>query len=315
MLSSRRLTTTCLKRRGKSSLYPIAPLYLMTLPAIAAVAVFAYAPMFGLLAAFKNYNIWKGFFNSPWAAKHGLANFIAIFSNKQLMGSIGSTIQLSLLNLATTLPLQLILALLFNELTIRRFKRTVQTITYMPHFLSWISIIGLTKVLLDEYGFVNELALVFNPNHIRTLYLSRQKLFVPLLVILNNWREIGYGSIFFLSAITAIDPQLYEAADVDGAGRLRQTWHITLPGISTTAVVLFILSIGSILGSNFDLVYGLRNPFILFDTIDTMVYKLGIGNGQYSLTIALGLARGLLALVLTLGVNFLSRKVNNVSVL
>ncbi|NLG25577.1 MAG: ABC transporter permease subunit, partial [Clostridiales bacterium] len=127
--------------------------------------------------------------------------------------------------------------------------------------------------------------------------------------------EVGYGSIFFLSAIAAIDPQLYEAADVDGAGRMRQAWHITMPGISTTAIVLLILNIGSIFGSNFDLVYGLRNPFIDFDTIDTMVYKLGIGSGQYSLTIALGFARGLVALVLTLAINWLSKRLNDVSVL
>lgn len=301
------------KKRG--GLHPIWPLYLMIIPAVVAVAIFAYLPMTGLIAAFKDYDIWGGFFGSPWADNFGLAHFIEIFTNQQLMGSIGNTILLSLLNLGTTFPLQILLALMFNELRGKRFKRTVQTITYMPHFLSWISIIGITTVLLDEYGMVNELFLLFNPSHTRTLYLSEQWLFVPLLVFLNNWREIGYGSIFFLSAITSIDPQLYEAAAVDGAGRLRQAWHITLPGISTTAVVLFILNIGGILGSNFDLVYGLQNPFIDFDTIDTVIYKMGLGAGQYSMTIALGLARGLIALRLTLMVNFFSKKVNDVSVL
>ena len=300
--------------RGKNA-FPVASLYLMTLPAIAAVGIFSYLPMFGLLAAFKNYNVFKGFWSSPWAGQHGFANFSQIFSNTMLMGSIGSTVKLSLLNLSTTLTLQLILALLFNELRQKRFKRITQTISYMPHFLSWISIIGICKVLLDEYGLVNEVALLMNPDHVRTLYLSKQSLYLPLLVLINNWREIGYGSIFFLSAMTTIDPHLYEAAGVDGAGRLRQTWHITLPGVSVTAIVLVILSIGSIFGSNFDLVYGFRNPFIAFETIDTMVYKLGINSGQYSLTIALGFARGLVALALTLGVNFVSKKINNVSVL
>lgn len=303
------------KKKRKNRLHSVAPLYLMMLPALVAVGIFAYAPMFGLLAAFKDYNIWKGFFDSPWTDNYGLKYFIQIFTNKELMGSIWSTIKLSLLNLGTTFPLQLILALMFNELFSKGFKRTVQTITYMPHFLSWISIIGLATVVLDEYGLINELMLIINPAHERQLYLAKQELFVPLLVILNNWREIGYGSIFFLSAITSIDPQLYEAASVDGAGRLRQTWHITLPGISTTAVVLFILSIGGILGSNFDLVYGLKNPFISFETIDTVIYRLGLGSGQFSLSIALGLARGLIALGLTLIVNFFSKKVNDISVL
>ncbi|NLG25748.1 MAG: hypothetical protein GX558_10360, partial [Clostridiales bacterium] len=177
-----------ISRRGRrAALHPVLPLYLMLIPAVAAVGLFAYMPMFGLLAAFKNYNIWKGFFKSPWAGHWGLQNFIDILSNRALMGSIGSTVQLSLLNLITTLPFQLILALLFNELTFKRFKRTVQTVTYMPHFLSWISIIGLCKVVFDEYGIVNEVALLFNPGHVRMLYLAQQGLFVPLLVILNNW--------------------------------------------------------------------------------------------------------------------------------
>ena len=310
-----RLGRRRLPLRGRRSVYPVLPLYLMLVPAVAAVGTFAYLPMFGLLAAFKQYNVFKGFMGSPWAGRHGFANFIQILSNKQLMGSIGSTVSLSIMNLMTTLPPQLILALLFNELRSRRFKRVTQTVSYMPHFLSWISIIGICKVLLDEYGLVNEVMLLLNPNHARALYLSRQSLYLPLLVGINNWREMGYGSIFFLSAMTAIDPQLYEAASVDGAGRTRQTWHITLPGVSTTAIVLVILNIGSIFSSNFDLVYGLRNPFITFDTIDTMVYKLGINSGQYSLTIALGFARGLVALALTLAVNFISKKINNVSVL
>lgn len=303
------------RQRGGRSLRSSNVLYLMILPAMIAVAVFGYGPMFGLLAAFKNYNIWKGFFKSPWAGNYGLQHFIEIFNNRALMSSVYNTVKLSLLNLFTTLPLELIMALLFNELTFKRFKKTVQTISYMPHFLSWISIIGLTTVIFDEYGLVNEVAMLINPNHVRQLYLARQDMFVPLLVFLNNWREIGYGSIFFLSAITSIDPQLYEAAAVDGAGRWTQTIHITLPCISTTAVILFVLSIGGVLGSNFDLVYGLRNPFIDFETIDTVIYRMGLGAGQFSLTIALGLARGLIALALTLLANLVSKRISNFSVL
>lgn len=293
----------------------IIPLYLMVVPAVVAVSIFAYLPMIGLLAAFKEYDIWKGFFGSPWADNYGMKYFIKIFNDKDLMGSIFDTVRLSLCNLFTTLPFQLILALMFNELFNKKFKRVVQTITYMPHFLSWISIIGLATVIFDEYGMINELVLLFHPNHQRELYLVKQNLFFPLLVFLQNWREIGYGSIFFLSAITSIDPQLYEAARVDGAGRMALAWHITLPGITNTAIVLFILSIGGILGSNFDLVYGLKNPYIDFETIDTVIYRMGLGAGQFSLTIALGLARGLIALALTFIVNFISKKVNNVSVL
>lgn len=292
------------------------PIYLLLLPAIVLTFIFSYIPLGGLIVAFKEYDIFKGFWDSPWAARHGLENILSIFKNEELMGSVGSTLKLSLLNLVLGFPAPIILALLINELRNGVFKKTVQTISYMPHFLSWISVIGLTMVFFGEYGPVNDiLNFLLGQDRTRVLYLSKQEAFLPLLLGLNLWKGVGWGSIVYIATIASIDPQLYEAAMIDGAGKWKQTLHITLPGLSITMVLLFVLSIGGILNSNFELVYGLKNPFINFETIDTIIYKNGLKQRGYSVATALGFLRGLIGMGLTLGANAISRKINKVSLI
>jgi len=286
----------------------------MLLPALAFTFLFAYLPMGGLIVAFKDYDIWQGIWASPWAGRGGFAHFINLFSNQAIRDSIGNTLYLSLLNLAISFPAPIIFALLLNELRQVIFKRVVQTVSYMPHFLSWISVIGITMVFFGQFGPLNEFFVLFNPNHARQLYLTRQDLFVPILVFLNLWKTMGFQSIIFLAAITGVDPQLYEAAAIDGAGKFKQAWHVTIPAIMPTVMVMFILQIGGILASNFELVFGLQNVFIDFEVIDTVVYRHGLLQRGYSQATALGLTRGILALGLTIGANQISKKFGSASI-
>ncbi len=289
-------------------------LFGLTLPAILFSLVFAYLPLSGLIVAFKDYNIWKGPLGSPWAANYGFAHFIEVVKFAPIMRSIGNTLMLSTLNLLIGFPAPILFALLLNELRAIRFKKIVQTVSYMPNFLSWISVIGICMVVFSDYGPINDLLCLLMPGRERVLYLSRNELFVPFLVVLNLWKNMGFQSIIFLAAITGVDPQLYEAAAIDGASRLQQVRHVTLPSIAPTIAVMFILNIGGILSSNFELVFGLQNAFINFETIDTVVYKFGLQQRGYSLATAVGLMRGLIALFLTVIANIITKKIGDTSV-
>jgi len=292
------------------------PVYLIILPALIFVIIFCYIPFSGLIIAFKDYNIFRGFWLSPWAGQYGMANIIKIFSNKTLMGSIWNTLLLSILNLAIAFPAPIILALMINELRVGPFKKTVQTISYMPHFLSWISVIGLVMVFFGTYGPVNDFFnIIFGEDRRRVLYLSRQEYFLPMLLGVNLWKTVGWNSIIYISTISSIDPQLYEASMIDGAGKWKQMLYITLPGLSVVIILLFVLNIGGIMNSNFELVFGLQTPFISFETIDTIIYKNGLLQRNYSAATALGLVRGMIALGLTLGANSVSKKINKVSLI
>jgi putative aldouronate transport system permease protein len=205
-------------------------------------------------------------------------------------------------------------ALLLNELRGVFFKKFVQTVSYMPNFLSWISVIGLAMVFFGDYGPFNDLLSFFNPDRQRVLYLSKNNLFLPFLLLLNLWKNMGFQSIIFLAAITGVDTQLIEAAAIDGANRFQRVWHVILPAIAPTISIMFILNIGSIFSSNFELVFGLQNAFIDFETIDTVVYKYGLLQRGYSLATAVGLTRGLVALLLTVTANWITRRIGNTSV-
>jgi len=290
-------------------------IYLLILPAVVFTFIFSYIPIAGLATAFKDYNIFRGFWASPWADQFGFANIISLFNNQSLMASIGNTVYLSALNLLIGFPLPIILALMMNELRIGLFKKTVQTISYMPFFLSWITVVGLVILFFSRHGPINDFLVWINPYHERTLYLSHQENFVPILVGVNLWKNIGWNSIIYIAAISSISPELYEAAKVDGAGKWKQMIHITLPGLSMTMVVLFVLSIGSIMASNFELVFGLQNPFIDFEVIDTVIFRQGLVGRNYSIATALGFVRGMIALILTLGVNLMSKKINKISII
>jgi putative aldouronate transport system permease protein len=286
--------------------------YLMLLPAFFAVLIFSYFPMYGILVAFKNYSPFLGIENSPWAANLGFEHFINIFKIPEISQSIINTLNLSVLTLIVGFPAPIILALLFNELRVGKFKKTLQTISYLPHFLSMMAIIGITQTFLASEGTLNDLLhFILGPNFKSIRFLAVQEMFVPNILFITVWKNIGWGSIIYLATISGIDASLYEAARIDGANRFKQVLHITIPSIVPTAMILLILNMGSLFSSNFELVFGLQNVNIRFDTIDTIVYKYGIGNSSFSAATAIGLLQGLVALILVSSANFISKKVSN----
>lgn len=286
--------------------------YLMLLPAVLLTFVFAYLPMPGILVAFKDYDIFKGPFSSPWSGFH---NIQRVFEMPGVVQSIWNTLLLSIYTLLIGFPAPILFALMLNEMRSMWYKRVVQTISYLPYFLSWISVIGIAINLYSLYGPINDLLVAINgPNTERTLFLANPAFFVPNILILTVWKGLGWDSIIYLAAITSIDPQLYEAAVIDGAGKIKQAWYITMPGLLPTTMILLILRLGGLFGSNFELVYGLQNPFINYDVISTVVYKMGIQQADYSLATAVGFLQGLVALILTLLANRASKAASGTAI-
>ena len=287
--------------------------YMFLIPGIILTLVFCYIPMGGLYIAFVDYNPFEGIMGSPFV---GLENVKEIFQIPAMSKAIFNTLKLSLLNLALVFPLPLIFALLLNEIRNIRFKRFVQTVSYLPHFISTIAVVGIATTLYSSSGIINDIRVaLFGAETERILFLSLQDFFVPNILILTVWQSIGWSSILYLSALSGIDPELYEAAVIDGAGKFRQCRHITLPCLSTTIIMLLVLQIGGLFTSNFDLIYGLQNTFIDFEVISTAVYKQGIENGNYPVATALSFLSGIMSLILILGSNYFSKKINDVSLI
>lgn len=285
-------------------------IYILLLPAIIITFIFAYLPMPGIFIAFQDYNIFKGISGSPLV---GLKHILNIVRLPALSGAVVNTVILSVITLVISFPSAIILSLLFNELRVGIFKKTVQTISYLPYFLSWISVIGIAQSMLSIYGSINDLSLsIFGQDTERIMFLSKQELFVPILVMLTLWKEVGWNSIIYLAAITAVDEQLFEAARIDGASRLQQTWYITLPCIKPTIIILLIFAMGNIFKSNFELVYGMQNPFINFNVISTVVYSRGIQQANYSMAAAVGFCEGLISFMLVFIANKISKKISDV---
>jgi putative aldouronate transport system permease protein len=262
-------------------------LYLMLVLPLAFFTVFRYIPMTNIVIAFKDYNLFRGVWDSPWA---GLKWFNYAFSSRDFYNALRNTLWLNTLDLVLGFPAPIILAVLLNELTSRAYKRITQTMVYLPHFLSWIIISGIASQLFAPAGGVVNILL--GRLGIGSIdFLMDTRLWVGTYVGLGIWKEMGWGTIIYLAAITGINPEIYEAAEVDGAGRLRKIWHITLPGLRSTAVVLFIMSMGRILGSDFDRPYALGNSMVMqvADVISTFVYRVGIRSSQFSYSAAVGL--------------------------
>ena len=284
--------------------------YLLLLPSVLLVIFFSYLPMWGVRIAFLDYDI----YNPDRSAFVGLKNFFDILQMGDTKSAIINTFYISILSLITVFPMTVLFAILLNELKNGLFKRTVQTISYLPYFLSWISVIGIITSLYAQDGIINDLIVKLTGDPTRTLFLAKQGFFVPNVIILSIWKELGWGAVVFLAAITGVDDSLYEAAYIDGAGRLKQTWHITLPAILPTIMIMLIWKMGSLFTNNFELIYGLQNPFINFEVIQTIIYKQGIEGGNYSLTTAFGLFQGVVNLAILLGANYLSKKFTEISV-
>lgn len=297
------------KRQYKKDILINKYAYLLILPAALFVFVFAYLPFAGLVLAFKNYDLLLGIFQSPWV---GLDNFKMIFHQPMMLKSIINTITYSSTTILFTFPIPIILAILLNELTNMRLKKVVQTISYVPHFISWISVIGLFYSFLASEGLLNSiLGMIFGESYTAKNFLMDSKHFLPILITSSIWKSTGWSSVIFLAAIAGIDGSLYEAAKIDGSNKLRQIWHITLPGIKTTIIVVLVMSLGSLFTSNFEQVYGFQNVYTQDDTevINTLIYRSGIQNGNYSVATAFGLSQGLVTVITILCVNALSKKV------
>lgn len=287
------------------------PFYIILLPTIIVVFLFSYLPLSGLLLAFKDYKPKLGIFMSPWTSTGGFANFVEVFKTPALSKAIVNTIIINLLTLALTVPLPVVFALLINEIRNVHFKKVVQTVSYLPHFLSWAAITGMANVMLNNNGIITS---ILDSLGLPSLLLEKESAFVPIYLFITIWQCLGWDAVIYLASISGISQDLYEAAEIDGAGKFTQALKITVPSLMPTMVMLLILKTGSILGSNFELVYGLQNPVAWkMEVIGTAVYKYGINQGQYSLATALGLMQGLISLALTFGVNAISNKLTNVS--
>ena len=300
------------KLSGKNSVRKNIPFYLILLPAVITVFMMQYLPMFGLTLAFKDYKVREGIFGSPWAEMNGFANFVEIFKTPAFLSSVWNTLWLNLLSLVFSFPAPIILALLISEVRHTGFKRTVQTISYLPHFLSIAAVTTMVNQLLGNYGLLNALLrpLGFEP----VLLLEKEGAFVPTYVVTEIWQTVGWGTIVYLATITGINSDLYEAAQIDGANRLQQVLHITLPSILPTTMILLIMKMGKLFGSSFEMVYGMQNPVAWTkDVIATAIYKYGIGQGEYEVSTALGFLQGIIAFALTFGANAISKRVSDVS--
>ncbi|MCA1033609.1 ABC transporter permease subunit [Bacillus infantis] len=281
-------------------------LILLIMPGILFFLVYRYIPMAGLLLAFKDYSPFRGFADSPWA---GLKYFYLIFEDKEVIRVIWNTLQISMLQIIFAFPISIILALMLNELRNQFFKRFLQSIVYLPHFLSWVVVIGITVIFLRSEGLVNNfLSGAFGMEAIP--FLTDPGWFKPLIVLQIIWKESGWGTIIFLAALSGISPHLYEAAVMDGASRWRQIWHITLPALKSTIIILLILRLGTVMDSGFEQIFLMLNPFNMEsgNVLDTFVYFKGIQQANYSFATAVGLFKGIVGLVLVVLANRLAKR-------
>ncbi|CAN7187633.1 ABC transporter permease [Paenibacillus sp. LjRoot56] len=276
-------------------------LYMLLVPVVMYLIIFKYAPMAGEIIAFKNYRLADGLWGSPWV---GLEQFEKLFSSRDFYIVLKNTLLLNLYTLLFGFPAPIILALMLNEVRVEWYKRTLQNLLYIPHFISWIVLGSIIYALLSpSTGILNY---VLKGIGIEPIYFMADKVWWVISFIVSNiWKEAGFGTILYLAAMASIDPTLYEAAKMDGAGKIRQIWHVTLPGIRSTIAILLILQVGKMMDVGFEHVYALSNPTVISvsEVISTYVYKHGIVNLQYSYTTALGLFQSVLALILMVSVN------------
>lgn len=281
-------------------------LYLMTLPGIVYFLIFKYVPMGGLIISFQDYKPFLGIAGSPGV---GFEHFVRLFTEDTFFMLMRNTLVLSLLLMLISFPVPIVLALMLNELRSKIFQRSVQTIIYIPHFMSWVIVVSIFYVMLTtDGGAINNLIVALGGEPIG--FLTDPDWLRPMYIFQHIWRTAGWGTIVYLAALTAVDPNLYEAAEIDGANRWRQTWHITLPAIRATIIVLFILSIGDFLELGFEHMFLLLNSMNreVAEIFDTFVYTAGIQNGQLSFATAVGLFKGLVGLILVIGANSLAKK-------
>lgn len=278
----------------------------MFLPGAIYFIVFKYIPITNLVIAFQDYNPWLGLFKSPFVGWKHFENF---FRGHDFFMLLRNTLAISFLNLIFYFPMPIIVALLLNEIKNYRYKSSIQTMIYIPYFISMVIVASITYTLLNERdGVINMIIKEFSGETVK--FLSGKEYFRGIIVIQNIWKETGWGMIIFLAALAGVDVELYEAARVDGAGRWKQMWHITLPAIRGTIVIMLILRVGAILNTGFEQIFLMSNSLnrSVAEVFDTYVYRLGITNGQYSFSTAVGLFKGIVGCIMVLGTNWVAKR-------
>ena len=277
-------------------------LFLLMAPGLVFFLIFRYVPIYGVTLAFKDFVAADGILGSPWV---GLKYLNRLFTYPGVGRVFMNTVEISLLRMLFGFPAPIILALMLNELRVGAFKRTVQTISYLPHFLSWVVVAGLVRQVLSPstglFGYVFSLFSDATP----PVLLADQQWFVPIVILADVWKSIGWGTIIYLAAIAGVNPELYEVATIDGAGRFRMMWRITIPSIAPVIAILYLLSIGNLLEWGFDPIFNLYNPAVyeVADIIGTYVYRIGLEGIQYSFATAIGLTQNVIGCILLLLAN------------
>ena len=286
-------------------------LYLFILPTLIYFFVFSYLPYYGLTIAFRDFRIFAGLSASPWV---GLKYFREFFNSPDFTRLLRNTLLISVLRIIFGFPVPIIFALLLNEVRHTWYKRTIQTVTYFPHFLSWVVYAGIMLVFIAPTGVVNELAKLMG--HETIPILTRGEYFLPMLLLTGIMKGFGFGAIIYLAALAGIDPQLYEAAVVDGANKWQQIWSITLPGIRPTVVLMLILALGGLMDAGFDQIFQFYNASVqeTADIIDTFVYRIGLQSSQFSLGTAVGLFKSIIGMILIYTANSVVRRTGEASI-
>ena len=286
-------------------------LYLVLALPLCYLALFHYAPMYGVQIAFKNFIVTKGITGSPWI---GLKHFQRFFSSYQFWRLVKNTIGISFYSLAAGFPVPIILAILINEVGSHSFKKTVQMITYAPHFISTVVMVAIILQFLDpKMGLVNRLVVMLGGSAVN--FMAKPELFKTIYVLSGVWQNAGYSAVIYIAALSSIDPQLEEAAVIDGASKLQKIIHIDIPGILPTAIILLILNMGRIMNVGFEKVYLMQNPLNMTtsDVISTYIYRTGLVSAQYSFSAAVGLFNSVINLILIGSVNQLARRLGETS--
>lgn len=290
-------------------------LYMMSLPFVIWIFLFSYVPVWGWLTAFQNYKPKNGILKQKWV---GFDNFVELFQDERFYIVLRNTLAMSTMGLIVGFTIPVIFALLLNEIRGQFFKRSVQTISYLPHFVSWVVVAGLvTKMLSTDGGAINQLLMYLNIIDTPIQFMAKGEWFWSVVTLSDLWKEMGWNSIIFLAAMAGIDPELYEASTVDGAGRFRKMWHITLPGIRTTFMVLFILSIGHLISIGFEKQFLLGNPLVsdFSEVLDLYALKYGIQMSRYSYGTAIGIFNSVVSILLVFIANGIYKRVTKESII
>jgi putative aldouronate transport system permease protein len=306
MYKSSSLIQIALKIEKQKKIKQKTLLYIFLLFPMVSVFIFHYLPIYGIIIAFKDYKYFLGYLGSPW---NNFRHFKVLFTSVYFLRVFKNTLIISSLRIIFSFPAPILFALLLNEIVSLRFKKVAQTISYLPHFLSWVVLAGIIiEILSPQRGLIGWIYNLFDKQ--APLLLTDKNAFVPLLIITGIWKEVGWSAVIYLASLSSIDPGLYESASIDGANRLQKAFYITLPSLIPVMIILFILSLGRIMNAGFDQVFNLYNPVVykVADIIDTYVYRMGILEMKYDFTTAVGLFKNVIGVFLIVSINMVIRK-------